>query len=102
MRRAIVILLVIILAAAFVLMMSGSLLAERGLSEGVLKIINDPLYKGSYWGILVKDLKSGEVIYQLNADKLFVPASTTKHWIVFAISWPPQKTLRSMDPSYTS
>ena len=59
-------------------MQSGSLLAENGLPQGILKIINDPLYKNSYWGILVKDLESGEVIYQLNMDKLFVPASTTK------------------------
>jgi len=73
-----VMLLVIILAAASLLMKSGSLLAERGLSEGVLKIITAPLYKGSSWGILVKDLESGEVIYELNMDKLFVPASTTK------------------------
>ena len=78
MRRVMVILFVIILAAAFVLMKSGSLLAERGLPEGVLKIINDRLYKSSYWGILAKDLKSGEVICELNADKFFVPASTTK------------------------
>lgn len=78
MRRIIVMLLVIILAVAFVLMMSGSLLAEKGLSQGILKIINDPLYKGSSWGILVKDLESGEIVYQLNMDKLFVPASTTK------------------------
>jgi len=78
MRRAMVMLLVIILAAASLLMMSGSLLAERGLPEGVLKIINAPLYKGSSWGVLVKDLESGEVIYELNMDKLFVPASTTK------------------------
>jgi len=67
-----------ILAAGFILMQSGSLLAENGLPQGILKIINDPLYKNSYWGILVKDLESGEVVYQLNADKLFVPASTTK------------------------
>jgi len=78
MCRVKVMLLAMILAVGFVLMMSGSLLAEKGLSEGVLKIINDPLYKSSYWGILVKDLESGEVILELNADKLFVPASTTK------------------------
>lgn len=78
MRRVRAILLVIILVAGFILMESGSLLAEKGLPQGILKIITDPLYKGSSWGILVKDLQSGEVIYQLNMDKLFVPASTTK------------------------
>jgi len=83
MRRVTAILLVMILAAGFVLVISGSLLAEKGLPEGIVKVINDPLYKSSSWGILVKDLESGEVIYQLNADKLFVPASTTK---VFTLS----------------
>ncbi len=78
MRRVRVISLVIILAAGFTLMQSGPLLAEKGLPQGISKIITDPLYKGSYWGILVKDLESGEIVYQLNMDKLFVPASTTK------------------------
>ena len=78
MRRIMVISLVMILAAGFIPIVSGPLLAEKGLPEGILNIINDPLYKGSYWGILVEDLESGEVVYQLNADKLFVPASTTK------------------------
>jgi len=78
MRRASVILLVMILAAGFIVMESSSLLAEKELPQGISKIITDPLYKSSSWGILVKDLESGEVIYQLNMDKLFVPASTTK------------------------
>ncbi len=78
MRRIMVISLVIILAAGFILMQSGPLLGEKGLPQGISKIITDPLYKNSYWGILVKDLESGEIVYQLNMDKLFVPASTTK------------------------
>jgi len=78
MRRVTGILLVMILAAGLVSVISGSSLAEKGLPEGILNIINDPLYKGSSWGILVKDLESGEVVYQLNMEKLFVPASTTK------------------------
>jgi len=78
MRRVTAILLVMILAAGFVSVISGPLLAEKGLPEGILNIMNAPLYKGSSWGILVKDLESGEIIYQLNMEKLFVPASTTK------------------------
>ena len=78
MRRVTGILLVMILAAGLVSVISGSSLAEKGLPEGILNIIKDPLYKGSSWGILVKDLESGEVVYQLNMEKLFVPASTTK------------------------
>ena len=66
MRRVSVILFVMILAAGFISMESGSLLAEKGLPQGILKIITDPLYKGSSWGILVKDLESREVIYRNN------------------------------------
>lgn len=78
MCRVRAVLLVIILVTGFILMQSGPLLAEKGLPQGILNIITDPLYKGSSWGILVKDLESGEIVYQLNMDKLFVPASTTK------------------------
>jgi D-alanyl-D-alanine carboxypeptidase/D-alanyl-D-alanine-endopeptidase (penicillin-binding protein 4) len=78
MRKIMAISLVIILAAGFILTGSSALLAEKGLPPGISKIITDPLYKSSYWGILVKDLESGEIVYQLNMDKLFVPASTTK------------------------
>jgi len=78
MRRIMVILLVIILAAGFILMGSSALLAEKGLPPGISKIITGPLCKNSYWGILVKDIESGEIVYQLNMDKLFIPASTTK------------------------
>ncbi len=63
MRRVRAILFVIILAVGFILMESGSLLAEKGLPQGILRIITEPLYKSSSWGILVKDLESGEVIY---------------------------------------
>ncbi len=62
MRRVRAILFVIILAVGFILMESGSLLAEKGLPQSILRIITDPLYKSSSWGILVKDLESGEVI----------------------------------------
>src|SRR5262249_16154760 len=35
-------------------------------------------YKQASWGILVVDVKTGEAVYSLNADRLFKPASTTK------------------------
>lgn len=37
----------------------------------------NPVDKGE-WGILVEDASSGEVLYQQNADKYFVPASNMK------------------------
>ena len=41
-------------------------------------------YRHAHWGILAADLQSGDVIYQQNADRLFVPASTTKLYSVAA------------------
>ena len=52
--------------------------AEEKLSPAIIEIISRPQFKHAHWGILVSDLKSGAVIYELNADKLFAPASTTK------------------------
>jgi len=44
----------------------------------IQSIIDAPRYAHSQWGILVADLKTGKAMYELNADKLFAPASTTK------------------------
>lgn len=44
----------------------------------VTTIMNDNKYDHAWWGILVEDLKTGEVIYQLNKNKMFSPGSTTK------------------------
>ena len=41
-----------------------------------------PQYKHAHWGILFVDLEKGNVLYEHNADKLFVPASTTKLFTV--------------------
>ena len=37
-----------------------------------------PVFAHSNFGIEFLDLQTGEVVYSLNADKMFVPASTTK------------------------
>lgn len=42
----------------------------------------EPQYKHAHWGILFVDLEKGSVLYEHNADKLFVPASTTKLFTV--------------------
>lgn len=39
---------------------------------------NDPNFSNANWGVLVKSLKTGEVLYKRNADKLFIPASNMK------------------------
>jgi len=39
---------------------------------------NDERFFNAHWGVLVKSLDSGEVWYERNADKLFIPASNQK------------------------
>src|SRR5207248_6271180 len=41
-------------------------------------VIDAPRYKQAHWGLLVVDAKTGKVVYERNADRLFAPASTTK------------------------
>ena len=56
----------------------GSLDAASKLPAEAMQLMDAPRYKHSHWGILVTDLQTGQAIYELNADKLFAPASTTK------------------------
>ena len=44
----------------------------------VEKILSAPDVIRGYWGLLVEDGDSGEVLYSSNADKYFVPASNAK------------------------
>ncbi len=62
----------------FLFTIPGSLYAGEKLSPGIRAVIDSSRYQHSHWGILVADLKSGETIYEHNANKLFSPASTTK------------------------
>lgn len=41
-----------------------------------------PRFQHAHWGLLVVDLDSGETLVERNADKLFIPASTTKLYSV--------------------
>ena len=48
------------------------------LASRVEKIMSQPEFAHSNFGIEFYDLESGKVLYSLNSEKLFVPASTTK------------------------
>ncbi len=39
---------------------------------------NDQNFSNAIWGVMVKSLKTGEILYKRNADKLFIPASNIK------------------------
>jgi serine-type D-Ala-D-Ala carboxypeptidase/endopeptidase (penicillin-binding protein 4) len=54
------------------------------LSAQIHEVINHPRFKHAHWGILVADRATGKVTYELDADKLFAPASTTKLYSVSA------------------
>lgn len=48
------------------------------LKEQLDDFFGDKSFNNAVWGVMVKSLKTGEVIYRRNADKLFTPASNMK------------------------
>jgi len=58
----------------------GSLYAQRTetLEERIQKIMTRPEFAHSNFGVEFMDLETGKVVYSVNPEKLFVPASTTK------------------------
>lgn len=58
--------------------------ADDEVADRIAAVIDMPPYHQSHWGLLVVDRQSGEVLYEKNADKLFVPASVTKLFSVAA------------------
>jgi D-alanyl-D-alanine carboxypeptidase/D-alanyl-D-alanine-endopeptidase (penicillin-binding protein 4) len=60
------------------------MLEQERLCREIDRIINGPDYKTAVWGIMVVDLETGDTVYELNPDKLFKPASTTKLYSVAA------------------
>ena len=59
--------------------------AEKELPEKMLRIMRQPKYEHATWGIYVKDAETGKVLYDLNSDKMFLPASTTKLFTTAAL-----------------
>ncbi len=59
--------------------------AEKTLPEEMQKIMHQAKYEHSIWGIFVKNLQTGEILFDLNSEKLFSPASTTKLFSVAAL-----------------
>lgn len=58
---------------------------EKTLPVPIQKIMDQPKYAHATWGLYVKDLKTGEVLYDLNSNALFSPASTTKLFSIAAL-----------------
>ncbi|HST77009.1 MAG TPA: D-alanyl-D-alanine carboxypeptidase/D-alanyl-D-alanine-endopeptidase [Verrucomicrobiae bacterium] len=51
---------------------------KRSLAEQISNILSQPELARAHWGIEVADLTSGKVIYELNQNQLFLPASNAK------------------------
>ncbi len=52
--------------------------AEKRFAERADRLLDSGLAGQGEWGALVVDAKSGDILYQRNADKYFVPASNMK------------------------
>jgi len=66
--------------ARFILALSLAIPAQAAsLARSIDRLLaSSPAARGAFWGIQVTDLKAGRTLYQLNSDRLFVPASNTK------------------------
>lgn len=56
----------------------NKLLCTEDVANKIESLINSPPLARSQWGILVKNLDSQTTLYGLNADKYFIPASSSK------------------------
>jgi D-alanyl-D-alanine carboxypeptidase len=50
--------------------------------DEIQHIMNSPLYAGAIWGLRVVDLDTGELIYDMNPNTLFLIASTRKNFTI--------------------
>lgn len=55
-----------------------STLSLQELRDQLDDYFNDQNFSNAIWGVMVKSLKTGEIIYKKNQDKLFIPASNIK------------------------
>jgi serine-type D-Ala-D-Ala carboxypeptidase/endopeptidase (penicillin-binding protein 4) len=73
-----------VLCALFLLLVVPVQAAQRrripklGLASQIEAIVYQPQMASAHWGIDVLDLDSGKIIYSLNPDHLFLPASNAK------------------------
>jgi D-alanyl-D-alanine carboxypeptidase/D-alanyl-D-alanine-endopeptidase (penicillin-binding protein 4) len=58
----------------------ASIAAQSGesLEARIQKVVDRPEFKHAFFGLAFYSLETGKPIYRMNADKLFVPGSTTK------------------------
>lgn len=78
---------------ALLLIAADALAAPPKLHDRISNILNSPDLARGFWGIEVTSLTTGQTLYSLNSDKLFIPASNTKLFTTAA-------TLALIGPDY--
>ena len=58
---------------------------RSGLADRIENVLDDSDFDDAYWGALVVDLETGDVLYERNASKRFVPASNMKLFTTAAV-----------------
>ena len=72
----------IVVSLVFQSLVFQALLVAQTLPDDLRALMNEPRFKQAHWGLLVVDQETTETLMEWNADKLFVPASTTKLYSV--------------------
>ncbi len=62
----------------FLLILPMLTLAQLNFQNTLNELLTQPEYKHSIVGIQIEDISSGEVLFELNSEKLMIPASTMK------------------------
>jgi D-alanyl-D-alanine carboxypeptidase/D-alanyl-D-alanine-endopeptidase (penicillin-binding protein 4) len=84
-RRKLLVHSVLTLACFQALAVQGSQdAAQQQLQQRINQVINGPNYRQSTWAILVIDAKTGDIVFEHNADTMILPASVTKLFSVAA------------------
>lgn len=68
----------LVLASAVVSAQPAPSRSLDGLRHDIDAILGDPALQHGFWGVLIKPLDRDETWYELNANKLMMPASTLK------------------------
>lgn len=56
----------------------NSSICEQDLAGEINAILDNPIHERATWGVLIQHLNSDNILYQLNDEKYFIPASNTK------------------------
>jgi D-alanyl-D-alanine carboxypeptidase/D-alanyl-D-alanine-endopeptidase (penicillin-binding protein 4) len=67
-----------IAVVSLLLALPGVVLCAASLGAEIDELLARPIARQAFWGVHVRDLDSGEVLYDHNGEKLFIPASNAK------------------------